>query len=118
MSNLVQCNICQKWFASPHGLLIHLRYCRDNHAQLRDDANHIPSEHNPLKSCYDKDDHLNPFNVYDNFDDDSIDDDQEYDCEQEHDGDLLDYLSEENDINTNVTNLMTMLYAMTMMESV
>ena len=39
--------------------------------------------------------------VMDNLDNDSIDDDQEYDCKQEHDGDLLDYLSEENDINTN-----------------
>ncbi len=118
MSNLVQCNICQKYFASQHGLLIHLRYCRDNYARLRDDANHIPSEHNPIKSCYDKDDHLNPLNVYDNLDDNITDDDQEFDYQNNHDGVLLDCFSKVDDINMHDTNLMMMLFAMTMRNSV
>jgi len=65
MSNLVQCNICQKWYSNQHGLLIHLRFCRERHANERNDGIHQNCEHNPLKSCYDHGDHLNPWAVYD-----------------------------------------------------
>ena len=101
MTNLVQCNICQKWFASRHGLLIHLRYCRENHARLQNDASHDISKCHPLKSSYDKDDHLNPFNVYDNLEDYSTVGNQEIDCEHNHDGGHLDLdiFSDEDDIN-------------------
>lgn len=99
MANLVQCNICQKWFASRHGLLIHLRFCCENHARLQNDPNHNISEHHPLKSSYDKDDHLNPFNVYDNLEDYSSVENQEIDCEHNQDGVHLDIFSDEDDIN-------------------
>jgi len=65
MFNLVQCNICQKWYSNQHGLLIHLRFCRERHDTEWNDGNHQTCEHNPLKSCYDHCDHLNPWAVYD-----------------------------------------------------
>ena len=74
MSNYVQCNICQKWYTNQRGLLIHLGYCRERHnASEQNVANHNFLEHNPLKSCYDQAEHLNPFAVYDGeFDNSSI----------------------------------------------
>ena len=74
MSNYVQCNICQKWYTNQRGLLIHLGYCRERHnASEQNVANHHFVEHNPLKSCYDQGEHLNPFAVYeDEFDISSI----------------------------------------------
>ena len=64
MSNYVQCNICQKWYLNQRGLLIHLGYCRDRHnARKQNDASHHFVDHNPLKSCYDQGEHLNPFAV-------------------------------------------------------
>ena len=74
MSNYVQCNICQKWYTNQRGLLIHLGYCRERHnASEQNVANHHFVEHNPLKSCYDQGEHLNPFAVYDGeFDNSSI----------------------------------------------
>ena len=66
MSNLVQCNICQKWHSNQHGLLIHLGFCRERHAREKNDGNHLLLDHNPLKSCYDQGDHRNPYTVYDN----------------------------------------------------
>ena len=65
MSNLVQCNICQKWYSNQYGLLIHLQFCRERHANERNDGIHQNCEHNPLKSCYDHGDHLYPWAVYD-----------------------------------------------------
>ena len=87
MSNYVQCNICQKWYSNQRGLLIHLGYCRDRHnASKQNDASHQFVDHNPLKSCYDQGEHLNPFAVYDGeFDNSSI-------SEQEQD----DYLENVN----------------------
>ena len=74
MSNYVQCNICQKWYTNQRGLLIHLGYCRERHnASEQNVANHHFVEHNPLKSCYDQGEHLNPFAVYDGeFDNSSM----------------------------------------------
>jgi hypothetical protein len=78
MSNLIQCKICQKWCTNKQSLLIHLRFCRQQHTAIQDDANHLLHEHNPLQSSYNQGDHLNPFAVYDdldisNSDDDSVD---------------------------------------------
>ena len=42
-----------------------MRFCRERHANERNDGNHQNYEHNPLKSCYDHGDHLNPWAVYD-----------------------------------------------------
>ena len=84
MSNLVQCNICQKWYSNQHGLLIHLRFCRDRHACEQNTGNHHIHGHNPLKSCYDQDEHHNPFAVYDDeFDNSSILDQNSTSSEQE-----------------------------------
>jgi hypothetical protein len=78
MSNLIQCEICQKWCTNKQSLLIHLQFCRQRHTAIQDDANHLLHEHNPLQSSYNQGDHLNPFAVYDdldisNSDDDSVD---------------------------------------------
>jgi hypothetical protein len=73
MSNLVQCNICQKWYSNQRGLLIHLGFCRERHASEQNDSNHHILGHNPLKFCYNQGEHLNPFAVYDDeFDNFSI----------------------------------------------
>ena len=66
MSNLVQCNIYQKWYSNQRGLLIRLGFCRERHASEQNDENHLLLGHHPLKSCYNQGDHLNPFAVYDN----------------------------------------------------
>ena len=77
MSNLIQCNICQKWNSNKQSLLIHLGFCRQRHSAQQDDGNHILHEHNPIQSSYNQGDHLNPFAVYDDLDlsisDDSVD---------------------------------------------
>ena len=77
MSNLIQCNICQKWNSNKQSLLIHLGFCRQRHAAQQDDGSHILHEHNPIQSSYNQGDHLNPFAVYDDLDlsmsDDSVD---------------------------------------------
>ena len=39
--------------------------CRERHATEWNDGNHQTCEHNPLKSCNDHGDHLNPWAVYD-----------------------------------------------------
>jgi hypothetical protein len=44
-----------------------LRFCRERHANERNDGNHQNYEHYPLKSCYDHGDHLNPWAVYDDY---------------------------------------------------
>ena len=73
MSNLVQCNICQKWYSNRHGLLLHLRFCTERHASEQNDTNHHFLDHNPLISCHDQGEHLNLFAVYeDEFDISSI----------------------------------------------
>ncbi len=73
MSNLVQCNICQKWYSNQRGLLIHLGFCRERQSFERNDGNHLFLGHNPIKSCYDQGEHLDPFAVYeDEFDNFSI----------------------------------------------
>ncbi len=66
MLNLVQCNICQKWYSNQRGLLIHLGFCRQRHASEQNDKNHLLLGQNTLKSCYNQGDHRNPFAVYDN----------------------------------------------------
>ena len=64
MSNYVQCNICQKWYSNQRGLLIHLGFCKERQTFERSDGNnHLFLGHNPLKSCYDQGEHLNPFAV-------------------------------------------------------
>ncbi len=69
MSYLVQCNTCQKWYSNQHGLLVHLKYCRERHASEQDNGNHLILGHNPLKSFYDQGEHLNSWAVYeDEFD--------------------------------------------------
>ncbi len=69
MSYLVQCNTCQKWYSNQRGLLVHLKYCTERHASQQDNSNHLILDHNPLKSCYDQGEHLNPWAVYeDEFD--------------------------------------------------
>ena len=69
MSYLVQCNTCQKWYSNQRGLLVHLKYCTERHASEQDNGNHLMVDHNPLKSCYDQGEHLNPWAVYeDEFD--------------------------------------------------
>ena len=77
MTNVVQCEICQKWCSTKKGLLVHLGYCRERHTAIQDNANHLLHEYHPLKSSYNQGDHLNPFAVYDNSDisnsDDSVD---------------------------------------------
>jgi len=46
-----------------------LKYCRERHASEQDNGNHLILGHNPLKSCYDQGEHLNPWAVYeDEFD--------------------------------------------------
>ena len=74
MSNLVQCNICQKWYSNQRGLLIHLGFCKERQTFERSDGNnHLFLGHNPLKSCYDQGEHLDPFAVYeDEFENSSI----------------------------------------------
>ena len=73
MSYLVQCNTCQKWYANQRGLLVHLKYCTERHTNQQDNGDHLFLDHNPLKSCYDQGEHLNPFAVYDGeFDNSSI----------------------------------------------
>jgi len=89
MFNLVQCNICKKWYSNQHGLLIHLRFCRERHATERNDGNHQTCEHNPLKSCYDHGDHLNPWAVYDDDFDNSNDDDLDNSSMEEGGGGYL-----------------------------
>jgi hypothetical protein len=74
MSNLVQCNICQRWYSNQHGLLIHLRYCRERHSQEQTDGNHLLIDFNPLKSCNDKSDHLDPFSVYEDVEESTDED--------------------------------------------
>ena len=93
MSNLVQCNISQKQCSNQHGLLIHLQFCRERHANERNDGNHQNYEHNPLKSCYDHGDHLNPWAVYDDDLDNSNDDDLDNSSMEEGGGG---YLTEKN----------------------
>ena len=68
MVNLVRCNICHRWFSNNHGLLIHLGFCRERHVSQPEIHNHQQMEHNPLQSCYDQLDHLNPFALYDGVD--------------------------------------------------
>ena len=74
MSNLVQCNICQKWYSNQRGLLIHLGFCKERqNFEQSDGNNHLFLGHNPLKSCYNQGEHLDPFAVYeDEFDNSSI----------------------------------------------
>ena len=85
MLDLVQCNICQQWYSTRQGLLINLEYCRERHASAQNNTNHHFLDHNPLKSCYDQGEHLNPFAVYeDEFDISSITS-QNSNCEQEQD---------------------------------
>lgn len=81
MSNYVQCNICQKWYTNQRGLLIHLGYCRERHnASEENVSNHHFVQHNPLKSCYDQGEHLNPFAVYDGeFENSSISEEEPHD---------------------------------------
>ena len=67
MVNLVQCNTCHRWYSSNHGLLIHLGFCRQRHDSQQDNSHHQELDHNPLRSCYDPIDHLNPFAVYDDL---------------------------------------------------
>ena len=83
MSNLVQCNICQRWYSNQHGLLIHLRFCCERHGREQDDGNHLLLEHNPLKSCYNQGDHLNPVAVYDELDNSRIEHSTYEDCLKE-----------------------------------
>ena len=59
-----------------------MRWCDLKYASLRDDANHIESEYQPLKSCYDNDEHLLPFNLYDDIDESSSDDSEVSDGER------------------------------------
>ena len=77
MTNVVQCEICQKWCSTKRGLLVHLGYCRERHNAIQDNANHLLHEHHPLQSSSNHGDDLNPFKVYDNSDysnsDDSVD---------------------------------------------
>ena len=68
MVNPVRCNICHRWFSNNHGLLIHLGFCRERHVSQQEVHNHQQMEHNPLQSCYDQLDHLNPFALYDDVD--------------------------------------------------
>ena len=68
MSNLIQCEICQKWCFNKRSLLTHLGFCRQRHTAFQDDANHLLHEHNPLQSSYNRGDNLNPFAVYDDLD--------------------------------------------------
>ena len=75
MSNLIQCEICQKWCFNKRSLLTHLGFCRRRHTAFQDDANHVLHEHNPLQSRYNRGDHLNPFAVYDDLDLSNSDDD-------------------------------------------
>jgi hypothetical protein len=75
MSNLIQCEICQKWCFNKRSLLTHLGFCRQRHTAFQDDANHVLHEHNPLQSRYNRGDHLNPFAVYDDLDLSNSDDD-------------------------------------------
>ena len=49
-------------------------FCCERHASQQEDKNHQHLEHNPLKSCYNQLDHLNPFAVYDDLDDSSGED--------------------------------------------
>ena len=88
MANLVQCKISHRWYSNNRGLLIHLGFCRERHASQQEDKNHHHLEHNPLKFCYDQLDHLNPFAVYDNFDDSSGEDSTEEDEDHPDEGGL------------------------------
>ena len=63
--------------------MIHLGFCREIHASQQADKNHHHPEQNPLKSCYDQLDQLNPFAVYDNLDDSSGEDSTDKDCPDE-----------------------------------
>ena len=68
MVNLVRCNICHRWYSNNRGLLIHLGFCRQRHVMQQQVHNHQQMENNPLQSCYDHLDHLNPFALYDDVD--------------------------------------------------
>jgi hypothetical protein len=83
MSDYVQCNICQQWFLTRKGLLKHLEYCREKHACAQNNTNHHVLEHNPLKSCYDQGEHLNPFALYDDEFDVSSSTSLTSNCEEE-----------------------------------
>ena len=82
MADLIQCMRCKQWFINKHGLLQHKNFCDQKHANLRVDANHIESEYQPLKSCYDNDEHLLPLNLYDDIDESSSDDSEVSDGER------------------------------------
>ena len=83
----------------------HKRYCDQNHANLQDDENHIESDYQPLKSCYDNDDHLLPFNVYDDLDEYSSDDSEIIDDGRSINGVHIDYQSgDEDEINMQEEN--------------
>ena len=49
MAHLIQCNRCKKWFVTKRGLLQHKRHCDLNHANVRDDANHIVHDYVHVK---------------------------------------------------------------------
>jgi hypothetical protein len=74
MAGLIQCMRCKQWFGNKHGLLLHKNFCDQKHANLHDDANHIDSNYQPLKSSYDNDEHFLPFNMYDDIVENSSDD--------------------------------------------
>jgi hypothetical protein len=92
MVNIVRCNICHEWYLNNRGLLIQLGFCHERHASQQEDKNHQHLEHNPLKSCNDQLDHLNPYAVYDNLDDSSGEDSTDKDCPDEGG---LDYSTED-----------------------
>ena len=58
-------------------------FFRERHASQQEEENHQHLEHNPLKSCYDQLDHLNPFTVYGDLDDSSGEDSTDEDCPDE-----------------------------------
>ncbi len=65
MSNLSQCTLCQRWNSTQQSLLVHLNYCRQRHECEQDNnGNPMFLVHNPLQSCRNVDEHINPFNVY------------------------------------------------------
>ena len=114
MSNYVQCNICQKWYTNQRGLLIHLGYCRERHnASEQNVSNHHFVQHNPLKSCYDQGEHLNPFAVYDGeFKNSSISEEEPHDDFGNTHTDLDDFGQNGfNDTNGNCSTAISKLHS-------
>ena len=116
MADLIQCMRCKQWFVNKRGLLQHMRWCDLKYASLRDDANHIESEYQPLKSCYNNDEHLLPFNLYDHIDEYSSDDSELSDGElslsededninmqEDNSGDYHEEMDQNDHVNSNST---------------